>query len=69
LSQVVTELGTGPSQARRMLEANDRARTASVKHFYRVDPASPRLYHLVLDAARLPEAACVELAVAAAQAI
>jgi cytidylate kinase len=69
LAQVVAELGVEERGARRMLEANDRARTAYVKHFYRVDPASPSLYHLVLDATRLPQAACVDLVVTAADAV
>lgn len=69
LAQVTVELGVTDREARRMLDANDRARTAYVKHFYRVDPASPSLYHLVLDATRLPEAACVDLVVSAAHAV
>lgn len=68
-AQVMDELSVAEREARRMLEANDRARTAYVKHFYRVDPASPNLYHLVLDATRLPQAACVDLVVTAAHAV
>jgi cytidylate kinase len=67
LMQVVAELGIGKKAAERMLDDNDRARTAYVRHFYRVDPASPRLYHLVLDSTRLPERACVDLIVTAAR--
>ncbi|MFI0367645.1 AAA family ATPase [Actinomadura sp. 1N219] len=52
----------------RMLEDNDRARTAYVKHFYGVDPADPRLYHLVIDATRLPASATADLIVGAARA-
>jgi hypothetical protein len=52
-----------------MLDDNDRARAAYVKHFYRVDPADPGLYHLALDGARLPESVCADLVVAAALAV
>ncbi|TDC94298.1 cytidylate kinase-like family protein [Actinomadura sp. 7K507] len=51
----------------RMLDDNDRARTAYVKHFYGVDPADPRLYHLVIDTTRLSVSATVELIVVAAR--
>lgn len=63
--------GTGASRgdAERMLDDNDRARTAYVKHFYGADPADPRLYHLVIDTTRLPASAAVDLIVAAARAL
>ncbi|MFI0479311.1 AAA family ATPase [Actinomadura sp. 9N215] len=62
--------GTPPPDrdVERMLEDNDRARTAYVKHFYGVDPADPRLYHLVIDATRLPASATADLIVGAARA-
>jgi cytidylate kinase len=69
LAKVAASFGLGPRQAERMLEDNDRARAAYVKHFYRVDPADPGLYHLVLDGARLPESVCADVVVAAAQAV
>jgi len=69
LAQVAAEFGVEGRTAERMLDDNDRARTAYVKHFYRVDPASPWLYHLVLDSTRLPQAACVDLIVRATQAV
>ncbi|MEU8802784.1 cytidylate kinase-like family protein [Spirillospora sp. NPDC048819] len=53
----------------RMLDDNDRARTAYVKHFYGADPADPRLYHLVIDSTGLPVPATVELIVVAARAL
>lgn len=53
----------------RLLEDNDRARAAYVRHFYRTDPASPQLYHLVLDSTRLPVETVVELLFTAAQAV
>ncbi|HEU5159100.1 MAG TPA: cytidylate kinase-like family protein [Streptosporangiaceae bacterium] len=69
LAKVARSFGLGPREAERMLNDNDRARAAYVKHFYRVDPADPGLYHLVLDGARLPESVCADLIVAAAQAM
>ncbi|HZB28751.1 MAG TPA: cytidylate kinase-like family protein [Streptosporangiaceae bacterium] len=69
LSKVAVSFGLGWREAERMLVENDRARAAYVKHFYRVDPADPGLYHLVLDGARLPESVCADLVVAAAQAV
>ena len=49
-----------------MLDANDRARTAYVKHFYGADPADPRLYHLVIDSTAIPLETVAELIVTAA---
>ena len=69
LAKVAASFGLGSREAERMLDDNDRARAAYVKHFYRVDPADPGLYHLVLDGARLPESVCADLVVAAAQAM
>lgn len=69
LAKVASSFGLGAREAERMLDDNDRARAAYVKHFYRVDPADPGLYHLVLDGARLPESVCADLVVAAAWAV
>lgn len=62
---------TGPPDrdVERMLDDNDRARTAYVKHFYGADPADPRLYHLVIDTTRLSVPATVETIVVAARAV
>ncbi|GAA2597422.1 cytidylate kinase-like family protein [Actinomadura fulvescens] len=60
---------TSQRDLERMLDDNDRARAAYVKHFYGVDSADPRLYHLVIDSTRLPEPAVVDLIVAAAGAV
>jgi cytidylate kinase len=56
-------------KAERLLDDNDRARTAYVKHFYRRDPADPALYDLVIDSTRLAAAACTDIIVTAAHAI
>ena len=65
--QAVGELGVAETQAREALERNDRARTAYVRQFYRLDPADPSLYHLVIDSTRLTWPTCVELITAAAR--
>ncbi|MDL4821855.1 cytidylate kinase-like family protein [Actinomadura opuntiae] len=61
--------GTPDRDVERMLDDNDRARTAYVKHFYGADPADPRLYHLVIDTTRLPVPAAADLIAAAARAL
>ncbi|KAB2345990.1 cytidylate kinase-like family protein [Actinomadura rudentiformis] len=61
--------GTSQRDLERMLDDNDRARAAYVKHFYGADPADSRLYHLVIDSTRLPEPAVVDLIVAAARVV
>ena len=47
--------------ARRHLEAADRARNAYVRRLYRVDPADPRHYHLVIDSTAIPLDAVTEI--------
>ncbi|GAA2163442.1 hypothetical protein GCM10009727_79840 [Actinomadura napierensis] len=59
--------GTPDRDVERMLDDNDRARTAYVKHFYGADPADPRLYHLVIDTTRLPVPAAADVIAAAAR--
>lgn len=54
--------------AARQLRENDRARVAYVRHFYRVSPEDPKLYHLVIDSTALPLAACAEIIVEASRA-
>ena len=41
--------GISVDQARRHLEAADRARDTYVRRLYQTDPADPRHYHLVID--------------------
>ena len=53
--------GIGVDQARRHLEAADRARDTYVRRLYRADPADPRHYHLVIDSTALPLDAVTEL--------
>ena len=68
VSMVVARTGRPREDVRRELDANDRAREAYVRHFYRVDPRSPRHYHLVVDGTALPLDAVVDLVVLAARA-
>jgi cytidylate kinase len=46
--------GISQDEARRHLDAADRARTAYVRRLYRADPADPRHYHLVIDSTAVP---------------
>ncbi|HLU98686.1 MAG TPA: cytidylate kinase-like family protein [Thermobifida alba] len=45
----------------RDLDANDRARSAYVRRFYRADPAHPKHYHVVLDTTVTAHATCVDI--------
>jgi hypothetical protein len=54
-------------EARRRLELADRARSAYVDEVYGVDPGSPGLYALVLDATAVGIDACAELVARAAR--
>lgn len=69
LARVAAELELTEREAQRVLDDNDRARTAYVKHFYRADPADPGLYHVVLDSTRLPARTCVDLIAVAARSL
>jgi cytidylate kinase len=53
--------GISVDQARRHLEAADRARDTYVRRLYRADPADARHYHLVIDSTALPLDAVTEL--------
>jgi cytidylate kinase len=48
-------------QARRHMDAADRARVAYVRRLYRADPADPRHYHLVIDSTAIPLDAVTEV--------
>ncbi|GAB2811726.1 hypothetical protein GCM10027176_15280 [Actinoallomurus bryophytorum] len=69
LANAAESMDLSAEDAERLLEDNDRARTAYVKHFYRADPADPALYDLVIDSTRLAAAACADIIVTAALAI
>jgi cytidylate kinase len=53
--------GVGQEEARRHMDAADRARTAYVRRLYRADPTDPRHYHLVIDSTAIPLDAVVEM--------
>jgi cytidylate kinase len=46
--------GVGEEEARRHMDAADRARTAYVRRLYRADPADSRHYHLMIDSTAIP---------------
>lgn len=60
--------GLDEAYVRRRQEESDRARTLFVKRLYRADPASPALYHMVLDTTALGVDASVDVIAAAASA-
>ena len=59
--------GRPREEVRREMEANDRAREAYVRHFYRCDPAEAAHYHLVVDSTAFAVDTVVELVVTAAR--
>ncbi|MBO0889604.1 MAG: cytidylate kinase-like family protein [Acidothermales bacterium] len=65
--RVMRTTGMDERLARSQLEDSDRARTAYVKHFYRIDPDDPKLYHLVVDSTLVPVDQVVEMIVLAAK--
>ena len=67
LEVAVARYGHPVEEVRREMEANDRAREAYVRHFYRADASSPKHYHLVVDSTAFPVDAVVELVVTAAR--
>jgi cytidylate kinase len=68
LDAVVARTGRPRDEVRRELRANDAARMGYVRRSYRVDPTSPRNYHLVIDSTALPLQTVVDLVVEAARA-
>jgi cytidylate kinase-like protein len=69
LANIRASMDLSEREAERLLDDNDRARTAYVRHFYRADPADPAFYDLVIDSTRLAAAACADMIVTAARAI
>jgi cytidylate kinase len=59
--------GISEEEARRELRDSDAARSGYVKHFYRCDATSPKLYHLVIDTTAVPWDAATDLVVHAAR--
>ena len=67
LALVMAESRLEERDARRSQRDTDLVRRHYLRHFYRVDVASPRLYHLYLDATAFPRSTLVELIVSAAR--
>lgn len=53
--------GLTHDEARRHMDAADRARIAYVRRLYRADPADPRYYHLLIDSTAIPHDTVVEI--------
>jgi hypothetical protein len=67
LAAAVARYAKPAEELRREMDANDRAREAYVRHFYRTDASSPKHYHLVVDSTALSLDTVVELVVVAAR--
>ena len=67
LDAAVARSGREREEVRREMDANDRAREAYVRHFYRCDPGEAAHYHLVIDSTAFSVDTVVELVVAAAR--
>jgi len=57
--------GIGAQEAAARMQTADKARTAYVRRLYRVNPADPSLYHLVIDSTAMPLEAVTEIIVRA----
>lgn len=68
LAVAVARYGRPADELRREMDANDRAREAYVRHFYRADASAPRHYHLVIDSTAFPVDTVVDVVVTAARA-
>jgi hypothetical protein len=68
LAAAVRRSGRRREEVQREMAATDQAREAYVRHFYRCDPASPRHYHLMVDATALSVETVTALVVMAARA-
>jgi cytidylate kinase len=66
--QAATIEGITEEEARARIRVADKARTAYVRRLYRIDPADPALYHLVIDSTAIPLDTVVELILSAARA-
>ena len=67
LDAAVARSGRERDEVRRDMDANDRAREAYVRHFYRCDPGEAAHYHLVIDSTAFSVDTVVEMVVAAAR--
>jgi cytidylate kinase len=65
-ARAMTIEGVDERTSRRRLEDTDRARSQYVERLYNIDPADPRLYHLIVDSTVLSLEATVEVVTTAA---
>jgi cytidylate kinase len=65
IEMVRREHGISEKEAVRQVEATDRERNRFVKDHFLIDPADPRNYDLVLNAARFSPGECADLIIAA----
>jgi cytidylate kinase len=65
--QGATVEGISQEQASARMQAADKARAAYVRRLYRVDPADPSLYHMVIDSTAIPLDTVIELILTAAR--
>ncbi len=68
VAEVQKRDGVPAEEARRWVELHDRERTAFLKHHFRVDPADPVLYDVVLSSARAGVDECAAVIVHMAKA-
>jgi cytidylate kinase len=68
VAQGATIEGVSEGEAEARLRTADKARTAYVRRLYRIDPADPALYHLVIDSTAIPLDTVTELILVAARA-
>jgi cytidylate kinase len=59
--QAMRAQGIDRVTAERQMHAADLSREAYVRHWYRVDPRDPGLYHMVIDSTAISLELCVEL--------
>jgi cytidylate kinase len=61
IAQAMRRRGISREVAAAELHSSDLSREAYVKHWYRVDPSDPTLYHLVIDTTRIDVGESVEI--------
>jgi cytidylate kinase len=65
IARVAARQDISLERAAELLDENDRAREAYVRHFYKADLHDARLYHLKIDSIVVPLDTCIELIVTA----
>jgi cytidylate kinase len=65
VAAVAQRLGVTQSEAERHIETVDRERSQFVRYYFGRDPSDPRLYDVILNAARFPVSECAAVIVQA----